>query len=155
MAGDSGTPLPKKLGIKTGTRLGLVGAPDDFAETLGDLPDDVSPHRVARDKTQFDVIVCFARSSKELARDLPALPARLHPTGGLWIAWPKRTTKKVTKRTTKKSAPKAAGLPTDLTEAEVRARGLATGLVDNKVCAIDDTWSGLRFVVRVADRPRG
>jgi hypothetical protein len=143
MAGYSGTPLPKKLGIKPGTRLGLVGAPDGFAETLGDLPDDVSPRRVARDKNQFDVIVCFARSSKELARDLPALPARLHPTGGLWIAWPK------------KSAMKLSGLPTDLTEAEVRARGLATGLVDNKVCAIDDTWSGLRFVVRVADRPRG
>ena len=143
MAGYSGTPLPKKLGIKTGTRLGLVGAPDDFAETLGDLPDDVSPRPVARGKNQFDVIVCFARSSRELARDLPALPARLHPTGGLWIARPKKTTKK------------SAGLATDLTEAEVRARGLATGLVDNKVCAIDDTWSGLRFVVRLADRPRG
>ncbi len=131
--------MPKKLGIKPGTRLGLVGAPDDFAETLGDLPDDVSPRRVARGKNHFDVIVCFARSSKELARDLPALPARLEPAGGLWIAWPK----------------KSSGLATDLTEAEVRARGLATGLVDNKVCAIDDTWSGLRFVVRVADRPGG
>jgi hypothetical protein len=142
MAGYSGTPLPKKLGIKPGTRLGLVAAPDDFAETLGELPDDVSPRRVARDKNQFDVIVCFARSSKELARELPALPARLHPAGGLWIAWPK------------KSALKLSGLATDLTEAEVRARGLAAGLVDNKVCAIDDTWSGLRFVVRIADRPR-
>ena len=81
MAGYSGTPLPKKLGIKPGTRLGLVGAPDDFAETLGDLPDGVSPRRVARNKEQFDVIVCFARSSKELARELPALPARLHPGG--------------------------------------------------------------------------
>ena len=70
MAGYSGTPLPKKLGIKPGTRLGLVGAPDDFAETLGELPDDVAPRRVVRDKTQFDVIVCFARSSKELARNL-------------------------------------------------------------------------------------
>ena len=142
MAGYSGTPLPKKLGIKPGARLGLVGAPDGFAETLGDLPDGVSPRPLARDKNQFDVIVCFARSSKELARDLPSLPARLHPTGGLWIAWPK------------KSAMKLSGLATDLTEAEVRARGLATGLVDNKVCAIDDTWSGLRFVVRVADRQR-
>jgi hypothetical protein len=142
MAGYSGTPLPKKLGIKPGTRLGLVGAPDDFAETLGELPDDVSPKRIARDKDQFDVIVCFARSSKDLARELPALPARLHPTGGLWIAWPKKT------------ASKSAALPTDLTEAEVRARGLATGLVDNKVCAIDETWSGLRFVVRLTARPR-
>jgi hypothetical protein len=142
MAGYSGTPLPKKLGIKPGTRLGLVGAPDDFAETLGELPDDVSPKRIARDKDQFDVIVCFARSSRELVRELPRLPARLHPTGGLWIAWPKKT------------ASKSAALPTDLTEAEVRARGLATGLVDNKVCAIDETWSGLRFVVRLTARPR-
>jgi hypothetical protein len=147
MAGYSGTPLPKKLGIKPGARLGLVGAPDDFAETLGGLPDGVSPVRVARGTARFDVIVCFARSSKELARDLPALPARLDPAGGLWIAWPKKSAKK--------SAKKLAGLATDLTEAEVRARGLATGLVDNKVCAIDDTWSGLRFVVRLADRPTG
>ena len=110
---------------------------------MGELPDGVSPRRVTRDKSQFDVIVCFARSSKELARTLPGLPARLEPAGGLWIAWPK------------KSAKGSSGLATDLTEAEVRARGLATGLVDNKVCAIDDTWSGLRFVVRVADRPRG
>jgi hypothetical protein len=150
MAGYSGTPLPKKLGIKSGTRLGLVGAPDDFAETLGELPDDVFPRRVGRgqkQKDQFDVIVCFARSSKELAGELAALLARLDPRGGLWIAWPKKMTKK--------SASKSALLPSDLTEAEVRARGLATGLVDNKVCAIDDTWSGLRFVVRLAARPRG
>jgi len=137
MAGYSGTPLPKKLGIKPGTRLGLVGAPDDFAETLGELPDGVSPRRVARGGSQFDVIVCFAHSSKELADHLTTLPARLDSTGGLWIAWPK----------------KSSGLATDLTEAEVRARGLATGLVDNKVCAIDETWSGLRFVVRLVDRP--
>jgi hypothetical protein len=143
MAGYSGTPLPKKLGIKPGARLGLVAPPDEFAQTLGDLPDGVSRGPVTRGTTPFDVIVCFARSSKQLARALPALPARLAPTGGLWIAWPK------------KSAQKSGGLATDLTEAEVRARGLATGLVDNKVCAIDDTWSGLRFVVRLAERPRG
>jgi hypothetical protein len=138
MAGYSGTPLPKKLGIKPGARLGLVDAPDDFAQTLGELPEGVVAGPLARGATRCDVIVCFARSSKGLARALPPLPGRLLPTGGLWIAWPK----------------KASGLPTDLTEAEVRARGLATGLVDNKVCAIDETWSGLRFVVRVADRPR-
>jgi hypothetical protein len=141
MAGYSGTPLPKKLGLKPGSRLGSVGAPDDFAETLGDLPDGVRLTRVAGNEAQFDVIVCFARSSEELARELPALPGRLHPGGGLWIAWPKKTTKK------------SAGLSSDLTEAEVRTRGLSTGLVDNKVCAIDDTWSGLRFVVRLAARP--
>ncbi len=92
------------------------------------------------------MIVCFARGSKELASALPPLPARLDPAGGLWIAWPKKSGQKSIKT--------ASGLPADLTEAEVRARGLATGLVDNKVCAIDETWSGLRFVVRLSDRPR-
>jgi hypothetical protein len=138
MAGYSGTPLPKKLGIKPGARLGLVRAPDGFARTLGELPDGVVAKSVGRGAARFDVILCFARSAKELAGDLPALPARLEPAGGLWIAWPKKSARKAT----------------DLTEAEVRARGLATGLVDNKVCAIDETWSGLRFVVRLGDRPR-
>ena len=142
MAGYSGTPLPKKLGIKPGARLGLCRPPEDFARTLGELPEGVAAQPVSRGSGRFDVIVCFARSSQDLARDLPSLPARLDPAGGLWIAWPK------------KSAAKTAGLATDLSEAEVRAGGLATGLVDNKVCAIDDTWSGLRFVVRRADRPK-
>jgi hypothetical protein len=140
-AGYSRTPLPRKLGIKPGARLGLIRPPADFADTLGEFPDGVAPRPVGRGG-RFDVIVCFCRSSKELARDLPGLPARLDPAGGLWIAWPK------------KSAAKTSGLATDLGEAEVRARGLGTGLVDNKVCAIDDTWSGLRFVVRLADRDR-
>jgi hypothetical protein len=142
MAGYSGTPLPKKLGIKPGARIGLIRPPDDFEATLGDLPDGAVARPVGRggpfDVQPFDVIICFCRASKQLARDLPGLPARLDPAGGLWIAWPKRS----------------SGLATDLGEAEVRGRGLATGLVDNKVCAIDDTWSGLRFVVRLADRPR-
>jgi hypothetical protein len=135
MAGYSGTPLPRKLGIKPGARLGLIRPPANFAETLGELPDGVTPKAVGRSE-QFDVIICFCRASKELTRDLPGLPARLDPAGGLWIAWPK----------------KSSGLATDLGEAEVRGRGLATGLVDNKVCAIDETWSGLRFVVRLTDR---
>ncbi|HEY6476925.1 MAG TPA: DUF3052 domain-containing protein [Polyangia bacterium] len=137
MAGYSGTPLPRKLGIKPGARLGVVRPPPDFHETLGELPDGVSAKPLGRGGP-FDVIVCFCRSSKELVHDLLALPTRLHPTGGLWIAWRKRS----------------SGLATDLGEVEVRSRGLATGLVDNKVCAIDDTWSGLRFVVRLADRKR-
>jgi hypothetical protein len=140
MAGYSGTPLPKKLGIRPGARLGLVRAPDGFDATLGELPEGVVAKSVGRGAGRFDVIVCFARSRKELASDFPPLQARLDPAGGLWIAWPK------------KSAQKASGLATDLTEAEVRARGLRTGLVDNKVCAIDETWSGLRFVVRLSDR---
>jgi hypothetical protein len=143
MAGYSGTPLPRKLGIKPGARLGLIRPPDDFDGTLGELPDGAAVKPVGRGGQlqvhPFDVIICFCRSSAELARDLPGLPARLDPAGGLWIAWPK----------------KSSGLATDLTEAEVRAAGLGTGLVDNKVCAIDDTWSGLRFVVRLADRKRG
>jgi hypothetical protein len=137
MAGHAGTPLPCKLGIKPGARLGLVGAPGGFARTLGELPLGATVRAVAGGGDLFDVIVCFAGSAGGLARDLPALPARLDPAGGLWIAWPKRS----------------SGLATDLTDVEVRRRGLALGLVDNKVCAIDDTWSGLRFVVRLADRP--
>lgn len=135
MAGYSGTPLPRKLGIKPASRLGLLNAPPDFTETLGELPDGVTPGAMKRGP--YDVIVLFARNDKELARALPAARQRLDPAGGLWIAWPK----------------KSSGIPTDITEGEVRARGLAIGLVDNKVCAIDDTWSGLRFVVRLSDRP--
>ena len=138
MAGYSGTPLPRKLGLKPGTRLGLVGAPADFARTLGDLPPGVVAKAVSAGKTPFDVIVCFAPTMAEVARRLPALKQRLDPAGGLWMAWPK----------------KASGVATDVGESAVRALGLAAGLVDNKVCAIDDVWSGLRFVFRLVDRPR-
>jgi len=137
MAGYSGTPLPQKLGIKPGARLGLVNPPADFPRTLGALPPGVAPRPVSAGKTQFDVIVCFALKMAVLAR-LSALKARLDPGGGLWIAWPKRT----------------SGIATDVSENAVRALGLQTGLVDNKVCAIDETWSGLRFVFRLADRPK-
>ena len=113
-----------------------MNAPADFAETLGELPPGVTPEPLRRGP--YDVIVLFARNDKELASRLPGARDRLDPAGGLWIAWPK----------------KASGIPTDVTEQEVRRRGLAIGLVDNKVCAIDDTWSGLRFVVRLADRPK-
>ncbi|HSS38071.1 MAG TPA: DUF3052 domain-containing protein [Polyangia bacterium] len=136
MAGYSGTPLPKKLGIKPAARLALVNAPADFAGTLGELPPGVTPKPLGRGT--YDVIILFARSDRELARGLPAARDRLDPAGGLWIGWPK----------------KASGIPTDITEQEVRRRGLASGLVDNKVCAIDDTWSALRFVVRLAERPK-
>ncbi len=136
MAGYSGTPLPKKLGIKPECRLAVVNAPADFAKTLGELPPGVRPTPLKRGP--YDVIVLFGRRDHELARDLPAARAQLDAAGGLWVAWPKKT----------------SGIPTDVTEREVRSRGLASGLVDNKVCAIDDTWSGLRFVVRLQDRPR-
>jgi hypothetical protein len=136
VAGYSGTPLPKKLGIRPGARLGLIGAPDGFEATLGALPEDVRVRTVAR--APLDVIVAFFVERGALERRFSALARGLDRAGGLWIAWPKRT----------------SGVETDLTEDVVRAVGLAAGLVDNKVCAIDEVWSGLRFVYRVRDRPR-
>jgi hypothetical protein len=133
-AGYSGTPLPRKLGIRPDSRLALIGAPADFAETLGQLPPGVSVRRSARGPQ--DVIVAFFSERAELGRRLPALIKALDQTGGLWIAWPKR----------------ASGVTTDLGEGVVRELGLAAGLVDNKVCAINPVWSGLRFVYRLRDR---
>jgi hypothetical protein len=128
VAGYSGTPLPRKLGIHDGARVRLAGAPDGFAATLG---------VVSRARGEADVIVLFTRTTAVLERSFPRLRRSLHPSGGLWVAWPKQ----------------ASGVPTDLTENVVRRYGLGQGLVDNKVCAIDETWSGLRFVVRLEDRP--
>jgi hypothetical protein len=133
-AGYSGTPLVRKLGIKPRARLALLAAPDGFDETLGELPGDVSVRRDAR--AQADVIVAFVTRRAELERRLPALRRSLDVAGGLWIAWPKR----------------ASGVSTDVSENVVREVGLAAGLVDNKVCAIDDVWSGLRLVYRLRDR---
>jgi len=127
VAGYSGTPLPQKLGIKDGARVRLARAPDGFASTLG---------VVARSRGEADVIVLFTRSATELEREFPRLRRSLQQSGGFWIAWPKQ----------------ASGVATDLNEAAVRRYGLSQGLVDNKVCAIDATWSGLRFVVRLSDR---
>jgi hypothetical protein len=135
-AGYSGTPLVRKLGIKPDARVGLIGASEDFDATLGELPPGVSVRRRLGGQP-FDVIVAFYRGRAELERRLAALVRALDPAGGLWIAWPKR----------------ASGVPTDLTDNVVRTLGLATGLVDNKVCAIDETWSGLRLVYRLRDRP--
>jgi hypothetical protein len=161
MAGYSGTPLPRKLGLAPNGRFGVVRPPQAFADVLGALPEGVSMevigpgvpkvHAKARQKAgkrpdgepvdrtidqPFDVIVCFVRSLREVELDLPFLRKRLAQAGGLWMAWPKRT----------------SGIPTDAGENQIRALGLAAGLVDNKVCAIDETWSGLRFVIRLADR---
>jgi hypothetical protein len=135
-AGYSGTPLPRKLGIKAGARLGLIAAPDGFDSTLGVLPDRVVVRR-RLGRGPFDVVVAFFSRRALLERRLPGLCSALDPAGGLWIAWPKR----------------ASGVATDVTEDVVRAHGLAAGLVDNKVCAIDDVWSGLRLVYRLRDRP--
>ena len=138
MAGYSGTPLPQKLGLKPGARLGLWAAPNSFARTLGALPAGVTSTDAARGSSPLDVLVCFAASRVDLVRLLPKAQQRLEPNGGLWICWPK----------------KASGIVTDVTERDVRNLGLAAGLVDNKVCAIDEIWSGIRLVVRVKDRPK-
>jgi len=132
-AGYSGTPLATKLGIKEGMTVALIDAPPGLAATLAPAP-GVRLRTSLRGS--IDVIVCFARERVALGRRLPALHRALPPHGGLWIAWPKRS----------------SGVATDVTENVLRELILPTGLVDNKVCAIDETWSGLRFVVRVSDR---
>jgi hypothetical protein len=134
MAGYSGTPLVAKLGIRPGARLALIHPPDEFAATLGTLPPGVTLAPAAG--WRCDVVLLFVTSRGQLAAELAAALSGLAAAGGLWVAWPKR----------------ASGVSTDLTEGAVRAAGLAAGVVDNKVCAIDETWSGLRFVVRTADR---
>src|SRR5947208_1774892 len=135
-AGYSGTPLSRKLGVKPAARVALIKAPDGFDATLGELPDHVTVIR--RALRPCDVMVAFFARRASLVRRLPTLRDALDPAGGLWIAWPKR----------------ASGVATDLTEDVVREIALAKGLVDNKVCAIDETWSGLRLVYRLSDRPR-
>ena len=136
-AGYSGTPLPKKLGIKEGHALASIGAPDHFSDLLTELPRGVVLKRTPRGPGRFDVIVAFVRSERELEKRFGRAMALLDPFGGLWIAWPKQSSR----------------LATDLKESHVRKHGLSTGLVDNKICAIDADWSGLRFVVRTENRP--
>ena len=127
MAGYSPSPLSKKLGIKEGSTLALVNTPLGL---LSDLPAGVTVKRQARGRA--DVVVAFFSRRAELGRRIDSLGAVIFPAGGLWIAWPKR----------------ASGLKTDITEDIVREETLPRGLVDNKVCAIDETWSGLRIVWR-------
>ena len=138
-AGYSGTPLPRKLGIQWGHRVACLHAPPHFIGLLEPLPHDVELHDNLGTGPAFQVIVLFATSLAQLPGQFAQASARLRPDGGLWVAWPK----------------KAAGVPTDVSENAVRAVALAAGWVDNKVCAIDGTWSGLRCVMRVKDRPKG
>ena len=135
-AGYPGTPLARKLGIGEGDEVALIGAPERFEDTLGELPDVASLHTDLADDARYDVIVAFVTQRTELEAELPRLRARMAPACGLWIAWPKRASK----------------LPTDVTDQVIREVVLPTGLVDNKVCAIDDTWSGLRVVIRRENR---
>jgi len=134
MAGYSGTPLPQKLGIRSGHRVVVLGAPGGFALAL-----PAGARQSTRLVAGTDIVLLFVRSRVELPRKFGTAKAKLAPAGGLWVAWPK----------------KASGVPTDLTEDVIRAHALDAGLVDNKVCAIDEIWSGLRCVFRLADRPRG
>ena len=136
MAGYSGTPLAKKLGIKEGSRVALVNAPKDFRSELGDLPDDVKFLKTS--SSSLDLVLLFVLSERILARDFLKLAQQLTANGMIWIAWPK----------------KSSGVTTDLNFDRVQRIGLNAGLVDVKICAVDDTWSGLKFVYRLKDRPR-
>jgi len=127
--GYSGTPLPKKLGIKRGSVVGLIDPPKGFTETLGLLPNGVKLRTGARGRC--DLLICFIRSRAILEREISGIAARTD-YASVWFAWPK----------------KASGVATDLSEKVVRERGLAAGLVDYKICAIDATWSGLLFARR-------
>ena len=129
MAGYAGTPLPKKLGIKANAVVALVGAPDQFEETLGELPEGVVLRRQAC--SEPGVTLWFTRSRDDLVHGLKGM-ITCAETGPLWIAWPK----------------KASGVASDLSQTVVRELGLAAGLVDYNVCAIDATWSGLCFARR-------
>jgi hypothetical protein len=134
MAGYSSTPLAKKLGIKEGSRIALVNAPKDFQAELGELPDRVE--FVKRPTKSLDIILFFVVSERALAQDFAKLAEKLATNGMIWIAWPK----------------KSSGVTTDLSFERVQRIGLDAGLVDVKICAVDETWSGLKFVYRLKDR---
>jgi hypothetical protein len=131
MAGYSGTSLAKKLGIREGQRVVLLDAPADFASTLEPLP-PVKLDRTLPRSGEVDVAVVFVTKKADMGKRIAAVQPKLAQNGGLWIAWPK----------------KASKVPTDITEDTIRAVALPRGLVDNKVCAVDDIWSGLRLVIR-------
>ncbi|MDP9205541.1 MAG: DUF3052 domain-containing protein [Gemmatimonadota bacterium] len=131
-AGYSGTPLVSKLGLKPGARVQLVSPPSDFSDTIGLMPAGVKP--VTRGRLDFAML--FVRTASDLKKGFPRLRDRLESNGMLWVSWPK----------------KASGVETDLSENLVRLIGLDAGLVDVKVCAVDEVWSGLKFVRRVKDR---
>jgi len=136
MPGYSGTPLPKKLGIKSGFRVALLRTPDDVRAKLRDALADCTTVKVA--SGALDFVLLFAKSRAELERELTPAARSLAPAGMLWISWPK----------------KSSGVSSDLDENIVRETGLHAGLVDIKVCAVTDVWSGLKFVIRLKDRAK-
>ncbi len=133
-AGYSGTPLPKKLGIKPGMVVAIINEPDEFRALLEPLPDDVVFRSALRGNV--DLVIAFFTQRSKLKTKLPALAKAIYPAGGLWLAWPK----------------KASGVETDISGNDIRELGLAAGVVDIKVAAIDETWSGHRFAHRIKDR---
>ena len=134
MPGYSGTPLPKKLGIKAGFRVCLVEAPP---EVRTELSTDLAACEIVHDgKAPLDFAMVFTKSKTTLTKEFKRISKLLAPPGMLWVSWPK----------------KSSGVATDLDENVVRAIGLATGLVDVKVCAVTEVWSGLKFVRRLKDR---
>ncbi|MBM3800803.1 MAG: DUF3052 family protein [Acidimicrobiia bacterium] len=135
-AGYSKRSLLEKLGIKAGFRLSILNAPEAYDETLGELPPGA--RRLTKPKEGMDFIQLFVKHRSELERTFPALKKELAETGMLWISWPKATAK----------------IDTDVNENVVREIGLSQGMVDVKVCAVDEVWSGLKFVHRLADRQR-
>ncbi len=136
MAGYSGTPLTKKLGIAPSMTVTAVGAPDDLREWLAPMPPDVQ--WVGGGKARLDLALMFVTRRAEVERRFLPLAGRVAPEGAIWIAWPK----------------KASGLATDVTENALREIILPTGYVDTKVCAINEVWSGLKFVLRKELRPK-
>jgi hypothetical protein len=134
MVGYSDTPLPKKLGIKPGFKIALPSIPPDVRK---EIQTALANCKIARTrKSPVDLVLHFVTTQKSLIASFPTWASRLTPAGMLWIAWPK----------------KSSGMPTDLDENEIRKVGLAAGLVDVKVCAINEIWSGLKFVRRLGDR---
>jgi hypothetical protein len=136
MPGYSGTPLPKKLGIKAGLRVRLANAP---AEVRAELRESLAECKVLKQDGALDFAILFTKSRAELTREFSRTAKLLAPAGMLWISWPK----------------KSSGVATDVDEHVVRGIGLDAGLVDVKVCAVTEVWSGLKFVRRVKDRPLG
>jgi hypothetical protein len=131
---DSGKPLVQKLGIKEGHKVAILDAPESYNATLGKLPDRVIMSRKLRGR--LDLVQIFVKDKADLEKEFLASKMNIKPTGAIWVSWPKRS----------------SGLGTDLSESAVRDIGLKNGLVDVKICAIDQTWSALKFVIRVRDR---
>jgi hypothetical protein len=133
--GYSGTPLAKKLGIKSGYHIRLVNQPGYYFSLFDDLPENVAV--LTEKRSRKNLIHYFTKQAKDLQKDMPSLKNEIEADGVIWISWPK----------------KASKVPTDVSEDLVRALALGNGLVDIKVCAVDETWSGLKLVIPVKDRP--